>query len=288
MERHSAGASPQWWHGGARRPIAAGLIAVLAIAVGWGVMPAAAQETGEGDAGPPVVLGLRVGAGYTHYTKTHPDGNAQFARLTLSAEGAYSLWFDGGRVEHYGEEAWGYGLAFRYQLPHGWWLGAGAGTGTGQVIFPEYRVDATLGHAFLRDDNLHVSASYTHEQSKVENSYDRIALGARWWTGPHWIVGGHFNYDIGQPGDTITKSGGLGVTWYTWLERYIGGTIFYGDINYTQIGPTDFLVGYTEAAVRVNYAEYFNPRSGLEVIFDAATNEFYDVYGLTLAFFIEW
>ena len=56
--------------------------------------------------------------------------------------------------------------------------------------------------------------------------------------------------------------GGVGATWFKWQERYIGLTLEYGDINYTQVGVTDFLVDKRADELKAA-SEYVKPDSEL-------------------------
>ena len=51
---------------------------------------------------------------------------------------------------------------------------------------------------------------------------------------------------------------------------------------------TDFLVGYEEFLIRGTFSEYFNPKMGLNVRAEWATNEMWDMYGISAAIFKEW
>ena len=82
--------------------------------------------------------------------------------------------------------------------------------------------------------------------------------------------------------------GGLGATWYTWQERYIGLELAGGDINYTQVGVNDFLVNYEEYAVRMYYTEYFNNTWGMNSRAEYVTNEMFDIYGVSVSIFKVW
>ena len=242
----------------------------------------------EGDAPPPHTKYIEGGADFTHFTNDVGNGNNQFITFSMSREWAYMLRFDLGRAQRFGDEGVGIGAVFNSYFAKSWSTGIGVSTGSGKFIFPRYRLDVSLGYTFLPAGNLRATIGYVTEQSKGDNSYDRIAGSLTWYAGAHWIVGGYFNYDIGQPGDTITKSGGAGVTWYTWQERYIGATVEYGDVNYTQVGVTDFLVAYEQVWVRANYSEYFNPTFGLNLRADWGTNKFYDFYGISASVFKTW
>jgi YaiO family outer membrane protein len=260
----------------------AGIIAALIVPLLAGGANAQEEET------PPLSKYVEVGAGFAHFTGDVGNGNDQFVSFIVAREWSYQLRLDAGRAERWGDEGLGIGAMFTAYLGSRLSVGVGASTGSGDFIFPEYRVDAAVGVSLLEERNLQLTAGYVHQQSKGENYFDRIAASLTWYAGNHWIYGGYFNYDIGEPGTTITMSGGLGATWFNWQERYIGVLVEYGDVNYTQVGVTDFLVAYEQFLVRGTFSEYFNPTSGINLRAEYATNELYDIYGIAASFFKSW
>jgi len=236
----------------------------------------------------PAIRYLEAGASYTHFTDDLEDGNTQFLSLLFSQDWSYQLRFDAERSARWSDAGFGVGASFTKYFGGSWSVGVGAGTGSGKYILPDYRFNASVGKAFLQKRNLLASIGYVHEQSKGPNYYDRIAPSLSWWAGDHWVFGGHFNYDIGQPGNTSTRSGGLEVTWFNWQKRFIGVVFELGDVNYTQVGPTDFLVAYKQVSTRVHFTQYFTPTMGLNFRGDWGTNDLYDLYGISVNLFTEW
>jgi len=242
--------------------------------------PASAQEA-------PTVYYVEGGLDFSHFSDPYGNGNGQWLVFILSQPANYSLRFDLSRAERWGDEGVGGGLLAQKFIDR-LTLGASVSGGGGKFIYPDYRVDASVGYGFLAEGNLQITLAYLHEQSKAENSYDRGAVSANYYMKSHWIFGGYFNYDVGQPGDTVTKSIGLGATWYTWQKRYIGGMASYGDVNYVQISDVDFLVAFKNFSVRLYYSEYFNPTFGTNIKLDYGTNEYFDVYGISISVFKSW
>ncbi|MGD8415134.1 MAG: YaiO family outer membrane beta-barrel protein, partial [Candidatus Latescibacterota bacterium] len=198
-------------------------VAALVLLAGvWS--PAFAQEA-------PTEYYVEGGLDFSHFNNDYGNGNGQWLAFILSQRANYSLRFDVSHAARWGDEGYGGGLLAQKFIGR-LMLGAGASGGGGRFIYPTYRVDASVGYGFLPEGNLQVILAYLHEQSKVENYYDRGSISANYYMNSHWIFGGFFNYDVGQPGDTVTKSIGLGATWYTWKKRYIGGLVSYGDVNY--------------------------------------------------------
>jgi YaiO family outer membrane protein len=244
--------------------------------------------------GPSNVYYAEVGVDFAHFSDPYGNGNGQWLAFILSQPANYSLRFDVSRSQRWDDEGVGGGVQFQKFLGR-LMLGAGASGGSADFIYPRYRVDATVGYNFLSEGNLQLALGYLHEQSQFDEVFfDRISLAANYYLNSHWIFGGFFNYDIGHPKDpvtnknTVTKSIGLGATWFTWQKRYIGGLATYGDVNYVQIGEQDFLVDFTDFTIRLYYSEYFNPSFGTNIRFDYGTNEFFDVYGISISIFKTW
>ncbi len=236
----------------------------------------------------PAVTYAEAGADFTHFTNDYGNGNDQFLAILFSREWSYLLRFDFGRSERFGDSGLGVGASFTGYLTGRWRVRAGINTGSGEFILPRYRLSAAVGRAFLGERNLTAEIEYVRDQSKGENYYDRVATSFIWYAGSHWMLSAYFNHDTGQPGSTRTMSGVAGLTWYRWRDRHIGGTIEYGDVNYIQVGPRNFLVSLTETVARIYYTEYLDPQFGLIVRLDVGANDFYDFAGVSFRLFKEW
>jgi YaiO family outer membrane protein len=263
------------------------LLAFSVMMSGLPALTVAQEENGVGQ-GTPWVKYIEAGADFTHFTNDYGEGNNQFLAISFSKEWCNLIRFDFGRSERFKDVGVGVGASFTQYLVRKWSIRIGANTGSGEFILPRYRLSTSIGRSFLSDGKLQAEIGYIHDQSKGENYFDRIAASINWYTGPHWILGGFFNYDMGQPGNTRTNSGGVGVTWFTWRERYFGGTVEYGDVNYVQVGLTNYLVSFTETLVKVHYTEYLNPKAGLNFRLDLGSNDFYNITGFSASIFKEW
>ncbi len=249
---------------------------------------AVASDDGESGETFPRMTRWEAGADFTHFTNGYGNGNYEFLGATLSREWSYTLRFDLGRAERFGDVGIGAGASLTRYLSGRWSATAGINAGSGDFVLPQYRINMAIARAFLPERNLSAEIGYVREQSKGDNYFDRIAVSTTWYTGPHWMLSGYFHYDLGQPGDTRTRFGGIGVTWYTWRRTYLGGLFQYGDISYTQVGPESFLVSYAEALFRVYYTAYFSREYGLNLRLDAGRNDFYDILGVSAGLFREW
>lgn len=257
------------------------MLAVLAIAAACGAASAQTEK-------PPPAYHLEGGLDAAYYTNDYGWGNNQWMAFILSRPADFSLRLDAGRSERFHDVGIGGGAVFTKYFPHGWNAALGVSGGHSSFILPKYRIDASVGKAFLPDGNLQVSLGYAHVKFNSPNYFDRIAPAVSWWANDHWIFGGYFNYDIGQPGDTATKFGGVGVTWFTWQERFIGAEVAGGKINYLQLSEIDYLVAYDEFAFKLYYTEYFSRTFGLNSRAEYLTNELFDMYGISVSIFKVW
>jgi YaiO family outer membrane protein len=237
---------------------------------------------------PPLGYYVEGGLDFSYFTNDYGLGNNEWMAFILSRPADFSLRLDAGRSERFNDVGIGGGALFTKFFPHGWNAAFGASGGHSRYILPKYRLDASVGKAFLPEGNLQISLGYAHVQFNSPNYFDRISPAVSWWANDHWIFGGYFNYDIGQPGDTATKYGGVGATWFTWEERYIGAQVAGGKINYLQLSEVDYLVAYDEFAVKLYYTEYFSRTLGLNSRAEYLTNELFDMYGISVSIFKVW
>lgn len=254
----------------------------LALLAGGFVLPG-----GAGAADVPYTRTIEVGAGISRYTDGLGQGNGQNARVLLDKEKDHSWSFETGRQERFGESAWGIGVSHTRFVRSTTSLTAGLSTGTGDYLFPEYRFDAHVDQGVLSEKNLVLSASYTRIQSKQENSSDGFGAGAVWWL-PHWVLEGHYLYDIGHPGDAISKSWGLGATWYLWKKTYLGAGIEGGQVSYMLVGPQSALVDYDSKGWSVYWQQWLLSDGGFTLRYEHGTTDYYQVDGYSLGLFKEF
>lgn len=258
--------------------------ALLCLALTAGL---AALCAGAGASAEPYVRTLEVGAGLSRYTDGLGQGNGQSASLRLAKENDHSWAFETGRQERFGEAAWGIGISHTRFVRTATSLTAGLSTGTGDYLFPEYRFDARVDQGVLSEKNLVLSASYTRIQSKQENSSDGFGLGAVWWL-PHWVLEGHTLYDIGHPGDAVSKSWGLGATWYLWKKTYLGAAVSGGQVSYMLVGPQSALVDYDAHGWSCYWQQWLLTDGGFTLRYEHGTTDYYQVDGYSLSLFKEF
>ena len=258
----------------------AGLCVTLLVAGIGAAPPATAQSADQA----PLVQSITGGAGYSEFTRGHGDAYHLFASYSVERPLDWRWRFDVGTQSRFDEGSFDVGAAFTKYLWGETTLTLGAGTGTGDYIAPKYRLDASLaqpiGIALLR-------LGYTREQSKDEKYRDGFAVGLERWF-PHWILSAHWRYDIGHPGDTISRALGFGLTYFTWETFSIGVSAEFGEVSYMQVGPSNFLVNYDSESYQLGISHWLTPDSGLNFRLDYAETDFYDVTGLELSFFKRW
>ncbi len=231
---------------------------------------------------------IDIGGEYGRYTNGYGETNAQFLRFSLSKPYAYTWRIETGRAERFGDRGFGFGTSYTRYLPDGLSFMLGFSTGTGDFIFPEYRVDLGIGRAFLAKDNLLATFGYFRSQSKVENRSDGIGLELTWYTSDHWILGAVGRHEIGQPGDTKSTAGGFSITYMIYRKFYLGIGAEYGDVSYIIVGPSSSLVDYKSAAYKLYWTQYVTPSAGFNLRLDYEDTTFYELRGVSFGIFKEW
>ena len=236
----------------------------------------------------PLTRVIEVGGDYGRYSDDMGSANSQFLRFSITKPDVYTWRFVTGRAYRFKDEGYDIGASYTRYLPDGVSLSLGFSTGTGEVISPDYRVDASIGMAFLKKDNLLASVGYTRTQSKAENRSDGFGLGLTYHVDDHWILGASGRYDIGQPGETVSTSGGLGITYGVYRKRYIGAAIEFGDVSYLLVGPGEALVDYNSTTYKLYFSHYQTPSVGFHLRLDYERNSSYELVGGSITLFKEW
>ncbi|MBU8869407.1 MAG: YaiO family outer membrane beta-barrel protein [Gemmatimonadales bacterium] len=256
-------------------------------------IPLIALAAGENSEDPPVtnpyVRTAEIGSGLSRYTDNLGKGNGQFMRLSLVKDKDQSWMFETGRGHRFGETSFGYGVSHGRHVAEATNVSVGLSSGTGDFLAPEYRFDCRMDQGVLKDRNLVLSGGYTRIQSKQENSSDGFGAGAVLWL-PHWVLEARFLYDIGQPGDTDSKSWGLGATWYLYKKTYIGAGIDGGEISYMLVGPgsESALVDYDANGWNVSLQQWLTSTGGVNLRYEHGSTSYYQVDGYTFSIFKEF
>jgi YaiO family outer membrane protein len=254
------------------------------------VLIAASVTVGaEGGSDTPYVRSAEIGAGLSRYTGNLGQGNGQFLRLGFVKENDHRWLFETGRSERFGESSIGFGASYGRHVAKATALTVGLSSGTGEYLAPEYRFDFRVEQGVLKDRNLVLSAGYIRVQSKQENSSDGFAAGAVLWL-PHWVLEANTLYDIGHPGDAISKSWGMGATWYLYKKTYIGAGISGGAVSYMLVGPGNqsALVDYDADGWNLHLQQWITATGGFNLRYEHGSTSYYQVDGYTASIFKEF
>ncbi len=227
---------------------------------------------------------LEVGAGYGSFSDDLGEAHGQFGRFTLEKPEHYRWQLEVGTQSRFGDSSLGFGTSFTSFLSGDASMTIGFSTGTGEFLAPDYRVDISASVPIL---TIVVTPGYAHEQSKAENRLDSFTVGLQRWF-PHWILDAFGRYDIGYPGETISRSAGFGITYYVWQKTYLGAGIEFGDISYMLISLEEVLVDYESTGYRLGLSQWFNESSGVNIGLDYGETPFYEVVGVNVSYFKIW
>lgn len=270
--------------GGARPRILLALLLTTVLIGGLAAPPPALAQEAAAEPPAPLVQVISGGAGYSEFTRGYGDAHHIFARYSIERPYDWRWQFDVGSQARFDDNSFDFGVAFTKFLWGETHLTLGASSGTGDYIASEYRFDVSLAQPILGSL---LRLGYTREQSKAENYRDGFGVGLERWF-PHWIVGAHWRYDIGYPGETISRTVGFGVTYFTWERFYIGVGVELGDVSYMQVGPTNFLVNYDSETYELGISYWLTTNSGVNFKVNYGETDFYEVTGIELGFFKRW
>lgn len=263
----------------ARTPAVAAVLAALAL--GAAATPAAAQLPGW-------ELGAEVGGSFGRYSDDLGDADAQFARLRAGRPWKEQWQFEVGRAARFNDQGIGLGMAYRRHLRRDTRWSVGASTGTGDVLFPRWRVDLGLDHGLLAQDRLIVAMGYMHAQSKAENSVDGFSTGLTLYGPRGWIASAFGRIDIGHPGQTTSRSGGFGLMWNQWRRWTIDSSYEAGDVSYVLVAPGNALVNFQSQTWRVGASAYLGERWGISARYEQVDADVYDLWTVGGHVFVEW
>ncbi len=253
------------------------LALALALAAGW---PAALLAD---DAAPPVVRTVEAGGAWGHYTEGYGDANGQFVRWSLGRADRWAWRFEAGRSERFGDRSLDGGASCTR------WFGLtsatlGVSSGTGDYIAHRYRLDASVSRPLA---GVVTTLGYTRIQSKGDNRSDGLGLSLVRYL-PHWVLSAQGRYDLGQPGNTRSTSGGVGVSYVVWRRTSLGVGYDVGDVSYQLVGAGNALVDYRSTGFNVGFSQWFDDHWGLNLRADYGDTPFYTVRGGTVSIFREW
>jgi len=257
------------------------LAIALLVALTAAPIAAAAQEA------PALTHLLEIGGEFGVYSDDLGEADAEFLAYTLARPERWSLRLDLGRAARFDDEGVSGGITLTGVLPRGLALSAGVAGGTGDVIDADWRFDAGL-LAPLPGGRCLLNLGYTRVQSKDVNKSDGYGAGLSCYSGDHWLLAAGARYELGYPGRTESSSLDLSVTWFRWLDLYLGAGARFGSVSYQLIGPGSAIVDYDETAWYLLATRYVRPDWGFTARFEQADNDVYTLRTVRVSLFKEW
>jgi YaiO family outer membrane protein len=273
------------------------LSCVACIGLCAGLAPAAwaQQESADPAAQPPatqpgpkkVIQIGELGGGYAWYSEPFGTGEGLFARYTRMRLDKYTLRVEGNYGSRFDQTGRAIGVSYARILRSKTILSANVATGSG-LLAPEYRIELSASHPFLRRRNMLLTFRLKAEQSKVENSTRGFSVGMVYYFPRYWIVETNARYDRGQPGNTDSYGIGAAVTYAIYKKLYIVGGFDYGDTNYVIVGDQEVLSNLLGSSYNIGVVRWVKPDWGFNVRLEFGSNNVYDGRGVQVSFFKEW
>jgi len=231
---------------------------------------------------------LEAGAGFGRYTDGLGDADDQSLRLTL-ARSFREEWSAGAsRASRFGETAAGFSLGYKRWLLEDLAVSAGVSGGTGEVLYPRYRIDAGIEYATLPGAALVANLGYNRTQSHAENRADGVGLGLRYWFPGPWVASATGRIDVGYPGRTTSRSAGAGLTYARYRQFYLGADLHAGTVAYTLLAPGEAFVDYWTRRAGIGSSVYLPAGFIASARFEYAETEIYDQRSISLKLAREW
>lgn len=234
-----------------------------------------------------LVRTVELGFSYGEYDGDLGVSRGQSLGLLISRPYVWDWRIGVGRAHRFHTDGSAIGTSLTRHLPGGVSASLGFGRGKGGVVLSDYRFDASLGVGVLPRRQLLLNLGYTRNQSEGENYSDGVGLGASWYLG-RWILGGHFLHDTGYPGKTISRSGGVSLTYSLWRKLDLGAGITFGKVSYTLVSPGFAHVDYSANGSFAGVNWWAGERWGVNLRLDYGETDFYRFRGFTFGVFREW
>jgi YaiO family outer membrane protein len=229
-----------------------------------------------------------VGLSLGRYTENLGNSDAQFAALSLERPWLDRWRFDLGRAARFEDAGVGVGALYSRHLRRNTQVSGGFSSGTGDVIFPKWRVDLGLRQTGLFDNRMLFDLGYTHTQSKAENYSNALGGGVRWYTSSPWSFGLGGRVEWGQPGNTVSRSMNFGVDYGLYRKLYVGAGMEIGEVAYVLVAKDLAFVDFSIRSYRLGSTWYVRDDRGLTVELNYLDTEFYDQRSFTVRVFKEW
>lgn len=231
---------------------------------------------------------LEAGAGFGDYSGDLGGADDQSLRLTLAQPLREEWNVSVVRASRFGETAAGFGGGYKRWLARRFAVSAGVSGGTGEVLFPRYRLDAGIEYAMLPGGPLVANLGWNRTRSHAENRSDGVGLGLRYWFPGPWVASAGGRVDVGYPGRSTSRSLRAGLTYARYRQLYLGVDGEAGTVAYTLLAPGEAFVDYWTRSAGVSGSVYL-PRGFIAgVRFEYAETEIYDLRSVSLKLAREW
>ena len=251
-----------------------------------GSAPTAQPPSTQREANPVIQIG-ELGGGYGWYSDPFGTGEGLFARYTRIRPDRYTLRVEGNYGSRFEQIGRTIGVTYAHILRSKTILSANVATGGG-LLAPEYRVELSATHPFLRRRNMLLTLRLKREQSKVENSTNGFSVGMVYYFPRYWIVETNARYDRGYPGNTNSYGIGVAVTYAIYRKLYVVGGFDYGDTNYVIVGATEVLSNLRGSSYSIGVVRWVKPTWGFNLRLEYGSNNVYSGRGVQVSFFKEW
>jgi YaiO family outer membrane protein len=231
---------------------------------------------------------LEFGVGHAEYTDDLGDANDQFVAWSHSRDGVDRLRLDLGHAERFDDEGIGYGVLYERAVASGLAMSVGAASGTGDVIFPDLRLDLGLRRDGVLGTPAVLRLGYTHFEYKSANRSDGGEIGVFWPVHERWALSASERVDVGQPGDTVSNTTNLGLRYGRWRRYYVGAGVHFGETSYVLLAPGQPQVDFSSWSWDLSGTWYLRPDRGFSLRYEDFHSDVYDLWGLSLRGFVEW
>lgn len=231
---------------------------------------------------------IETGAGFTDYSGDLGDGNDQFVAFSAARRGVDRWRLDFGHAARFGDEGVGFGASYTREVATGLGLSAGLSTGTGEVIFPDLRLDLGLRRDGFLGTPAILRVGYTRLESKSENRSDGGEVGLFWPVGGGLDLFASERVELGRPGDTVSHSLNVGARYGRWRRWYVGASFRVGETSYVLIAPDDPRVDFSSRSWTFDATWYVRQDRGLSLRYEHFDSDVYDLRGVGLRAFLEW
>jgi YaiO family outer membrane protein len=179
-------------------------------------------------------------------------------------------------------------VAVQQALGGDWLAHLAVGSGGGEFIFPDARVDISLSRKWLSRQQLLTTVGAGMVDAK-QGYRDRSAFASvAWYVVPGLVIEGGARRNRSLPG-AVTSTRAFGaLTLGTERRRYVVLRGSAGDEGYQLIGPRAALVTFSSREAGISWREWLGRDWGAFVQGERYTNPHYDRTGMTGGVFVYW